>query len=63
MRRKISAHVDGDRAEGLACADPGAMTPSALAEITFGFHVNRFGNEMEDNFLAKLNQVLHSFNI
>ena len=27
MRRKISASVDGGRAEGLACADPGARTP------------------------------------
>ena len=26
---KKSAHVDGGRAEGLACADPGARTPSA----------------------------------
>ena len=27
MCRKISASVDGGRAEGLACADPGARTP------------------------------------
>ena len=26
----------GGRAEGLACADPGARTPSALAEISEG---------------------------
>ena len=27
MHRKISAHVDGGGAEGLACTDPGARTP------------------------------------
>ena len=27
MCRKISASVNGGRAEGLACADPGARTP------------------------------------
>ena len=31
MGRKISFHVDGGRPEGLVCADPGAMTPSAVS--------------------------------
>ena len=30
---KISAHIDGGRAEGLACADPGALTPIGVKEI------------------------------
>jgi hypothetical protein len=29
--RKISAHVDGGRAEGLACADPGERTPIGMS--------------------------------
>ena len=29
----------GGRAEGLACADPGARTPSALAEILAAFQL------------------------
>ena len=28
---KISAHVDGGRAEGLACTDPGARTPIGVS--------------------------------
>ena len=28
---KISVHVDGGRAEGLACADPGARTPIGMS--------------------------------
>ena len=31
--RKFPLVSMGGRAEGLACADPGARTPSALAEI------------------------------
>ena len=31
---KVPLVLMGGRAEGLACADPGARTPSALAEIS-----------------------------
>ena len=31
MRRKIFTQVDGGRAEGLACADPGTTTPIGVA--------------------------------
>ena len=34
MHHKISADVDGGRAEGLACAEPEARTPSAPAELS-----------------------------
>ena len=30
----------GGRAEGLVCADPGASTPSALAEISLSFFLS-----------------------
>ena len=36
MRRKISAHVNGGRAEGLACADPVARTPIGAIRILLG---------------------------
>ena len=32
--RKISAHVDGGRAEGLACADPIARIPIGACRVT-----------------------------
>ena len=33
VRRKLSAHVDGGRAEGLSCADPGARTPIGMSRF------------------------------
>jgi hypothetical protein len=36
MCRNISTNVEWGQAEGLGCADPGARTPSALAEIFRG---------------------------
>jgi hypothetical protein len=33
LRRKFSAYDDGGRAEGLACAAPGARTPIGLSGI------------------------------
>ena len=39
VRRKISASVDGGRAEGPACADPGARTPIGVSGITWIFYL------------------------
>ena len=41
---KISASVDGGRAEGLACADPGARTPIG-ASGNFKYHCSIFRHQ------------------
>ena len=66
MHWQISAHVDGGRAEGLACADPGARTPSAWAELfqmtTFKVWLDQVAAE-ENKFgaIGFEKQVQHGF--
>ena len=38
MHRKISTHVDGGQAEGLACVDPGVRTAIDVSGNIIPFH-------------------------
>ena len=56
MCQKISASVDGERAEGLACADSGARTPIG-ASGTLILLLQSLGGEIEDISCTDLNNL------